>query len=442
MASRGEGLGPTFLKRDEAFHWFNQRYAIVLQPSPSGCRIVEYDEQTGTYCFYQPKDIKNFTAHKMINMDGNFKHAFDFWFHSDSANRYRGVVFDPSASAVQIPSRDGEKPFNLWRGWAYEPRPGRCELFLAHIRDVICGGDKQLSLYVETWLANLFQDPNARPGTAIVLRGGQGTGKGVFANTIGKLLTRAHYLHIASSDLLIGRFNAHFAGKLLVFADEAFWAGDKSAEGRLKALITEDDLVVEPKGRAPFTIRNLVRLIIASNERWVVPAGLDERRYVVLDVSPEHRNDHTYFEDIFQELRNGGYEALLYHFLHEVDSTQLNLRQIPQTQALLDQKVENADSVFRFWWHAVEDRELFEEAQEGGPLVKSLVYSRYAGNGTKTRWKDPKELFWRKTRRLFGDLLRENRTRRGGARIRVVQLPTIDQARQCLMRALNGEVRL
>lgn len=438
MASRGKRLGPPVLTPEEAFSYFHERYGIVLTDS-GDCRIVDFESPNLE--LIKPKGLRDFTVYLQARKGDKLVPAFDIWFQCQEADRYRGIIFDPSQPSKRIRSRNGEKPLNLWKGWPFEPRPGRCELFLAHVHDVICGGDEQLFLYVETWLANLFRCPTERPGTAIVLRGGQGVGKGVFANTIARLVAPAHYLHISGSSLLVGRFDAHFAGKLLAFVDEGFWAGSKEAEGKLKALITEDVLTVEPKGHPPFTIRNLVRLIIASNERWVVPAGLDERRYLVLDVSPERRNDYTYFEAIFQELKNGGYEALLYHFMHEVELTQLNLRRIPQTQALLEQKIAGADSVLRFWWHSVEDGELFEEAQEVGFLVKSLVYSKYAG-GSKTRWPDSSEVFWKKTRKLFGDLIKEGRKRRGGVRIRVVKLPTIDQARECLMRALNGEVRL
>jgi hypothetical protein len=35
---------------------------------------------------------------------------------------------------------------------------------------------------------------------------------------------------------------------LVVYADEAFWAGDKKAEGVLKAMITEDTIQIEMKG--------------------------------------------------------------------------------------------------------------------------------------------------------------------------------------------------
>ena len=45
----------------------------------------------------------------------------------------------------------------------------------------------------------------------------------------------------------------------------------------------------------------------------------------------------------------GGREALLHHLLFEVDCSKVNLRQIPETTALLEQKLETA-SAEQGWW--------------------------------------------------------------------------------------------
>jgi Family of unknown function (DUF5906) len=111
---------------------------------------------------------------------------------------------------------------------------------------------------------------------------------------IGELCPQ-HYVVISQAAQLTGKFNAHFQRALMVFVDEGFWAGDKAGEGALKHLVTDEALLIEGKHRDAFMVRNLSRLIIASNEKWVVPAGIRARRWCVLDVANTHANDRAYF---------------------------------------------------------------------------------------------------------------------------------------------------
>ena len=80
----------------------------------------------------------------------------------------------------------------------------------------------------------------------------------------------------------------------------------------LKALITEPFLTIEAKYQNAIQMPNFVHLMMASNEEWVVPAGLEARRFFVLEVSPDRANDHAYFAALWSEMANGGYEAMLH----------------------------------------------------------------------------------------------------------------------------------
>ena len=237
--------------------------------------------------------------------------------------------------------------YNLWKGFAVKPRPGDCSKFLAHIRENVCGGDPELSDWVLGWFAQIVQYPESKIGTALVLRGKQGTGKTKIGEAIGSLLG-SHYTAVADPRYITGRFNSHLASCLLLHADESFWAGDHSAEGKLKDLVTGDWHLIEYKGKEPIKVRNYTRLFVTGNPDWLVPAALRERRFAVLDVGESHMQDHAYFAAVDEEMNNGGREALL-DFLLRFDLTKVNLRKIPKTGALLDQKVESLSGE-QSWW--------------------------------------------------------------------------------------------
>ena len=102
-------------------------------------------------------------------------------------------------------------------------------------------------------MADAIQNPTDRPGVALVLKGKQGTGKGIFARGFGYLFGN-HFLHLFHGSHLTGHFNSHLKDKLMIFADEAVWGGDKKAEGMLKGLITEPSIPIEMKGKDVFTV--------------------------------------------------------------------------------------------------------------------------------------------------------------------------------------------
>jgi hypothetical protein len=142
---------------------------------------------------------------------------------------------------------------------------------------------------------------------------------------------------ISEGKHLVGAFSGHLHHLAFLFVDEAFWAGDVKAEGRLKVLITENTFTIEPKYFSPFEIRNLLHILMSSNSDWVVPAGKDARRYAVFEVSDKRIDDFEYFDRLNAELNRGGIEAMLYDLLH-IDLRGWHPKMVYKTKALIDQK--------------------------------------------------------------------------------------------------------
>jgi hypothetical protein len=188
-------------------------------------------------------------------------------------------------------------------------------------------------------MARAVQEPDSPGEVAVVLRGKRGTGKSFFAKVLGHLFGR-HFLQVSDSKHLVGSFNAHLRDTVLLFGDEAFFAGDKKHESVLKTLITEESLIVEGKGVDAEAAANFTHLILASNDSWVVPAGLDERRFFVLEIGDGEKQNHRYFKAIKNDLESGGFENLLY-FLLTYDLNDFEVRAVPQTEALIDQKAQS-----------------------------------------------------------------------------------------------------
>jgi hypothetical protein len=119
-------------------------------------------------------------------------------------------------------------------------------------------------------------------------------------------------------------------------------------EGKLKDLVTGHNQFIEFKGKEPIRINSYVRLFVSGNPDWLVPAGFEERRFATLDVGEDHIADKPYFAAIDHEMANGGREALLYHLLN-FDLSTVDLRTIPKTEALLEQKLATLNPE-QGWW--------------------------------------------------------------------------------------------
>jgi hypothetical protein len=181
-----------------------------------------------------------------------------------------------------------------------------------------------------------------------VLRGPEGVGKSKVGEVLGSLLGERYYSPVSEPRYVTGRFNGHLKSCLLLHADEAFWAGDQTAEGKLKDLITGAFQYIELKNHEAIPVRNYLRLLVTGNPDWLVPVSMEGRRFAVLDVGDEHQKDANYFARIDAEMDNGGREALLYYLLN-FDLTQVNLREVPLTSALRDQKLQSL-SPEEGWW--------------------------------------------------------------------------------------------
>jgi hypothetical protein len=215
------------------------------------------------------------------------------------------------------------------------------------------------------------------------MQGEEGVGKGTLANAFGKVFGQ-HALHITHTKHLTGNFNAHLQDCVFLFADEAFFAGDREHSGVLRGLITERDHTIEDKYRRIVKSPNHVHMMMASNDDWIVPASLTDRRFCVLRTSSARKGDTEYFKAINDQLEAGGYEAMLDELLHR-DLSGFDVRRIPNTAARDSQKLRSM-KLHEKWWMEVLSRGYVFESKLGcedffshweSTVAMELLYKSY-----------------------------------------------------------------
>jgi hypothetical protein len=365
---------------EDHIDFLNKKHAVIMLGGKC-CILNEYIDPVfnrPTINFSNIIDLRNRYANKQIpnplaGLRGQLKmiNIVTDWMKSPDRRTYENIVFTPGKSPNGC--------YNLWKGFAVEAVQGDWSLFRNHIFKIIANGQQDIYEWIITWMARIVQDPGGqRPGTSLVLRGGQGTGKGCFFSGFGKIFGN-HFMQINNQKQLTGQFNNHLKDVLFLFIDEGFWAGDKTSEGVIKGIITEDVLMIEPKGKDAVTLKNHINLGMASNDDWVVPSGLDERRFFTIDVSEDQKQNRQYFNALFSELKNGGTEAMLYDLLRW-DLTTADIKTFKKTTAVFNQITETMSPVHKFWYEKLRNGELSSESdwmQKNESIMCFTLYAQY-----------------------------------------------------------------
>lgn len=329
---------------EAAIESLNERNAIVT----IGNKVVVMETwpDGGVSQLWPFEEFKRKHTKQFVMVDGKRKQLADLWLSDSRGRQYDRLVYAMPGSADEC--RPGD--YNGWLGFTVTPSAGDWSKNREHVRRIICSGDDVVFGWLLNWMAALVQWPGRHAFTAVVLRGGQGVGKGHFAHLmLGALFHKQQYLHIIGAGMLTGRFNEHLSGKVLVFADESTWGGDPAAADKLKGMVTESTIPIERKFLPLVEEPSALHIVIASNNDWPIAIPMDDRRFQVMDAADDERQKDGYFAPLRAELASGGLAAMLHDLLaHPVDHHAL--RHPLSTAAKRNIMVQSLTPTQRWWY--------------------------------------------------------------------------------------------
>lgn len=226
---------------DVAVANINKSHALVLAGDKAA--IMKFEE--GPFRLITVAGFRQWFANQQITVGNRVTSIGDYWLTHPQRRQYEGIEFDPGSG------RPGY--YNMFTGFGVEPRAGDCSKFLTHVLENVAQNNKDHYDWIIGFFAQIFQQPKEKPGTALCLRGKMGVGKTIVGQIIGNLLP-GYYQLVSDPRYIVGQFNSHMAQCLLLHADEAFWAGAKSGEGKLKDLVTGDYHLLEYKHVDPIRV--------------------------------------------------------------------------------------------------------------------------------------------------------------------------------------------
>ncbi len=427
---------------DVVLDHMNERFAIVSMGKLQGT-IVDLSDPR------DPVEVKETSLHTLFAdckfplEDAKKPVALSrVWLPWPGRRKVPGIMFEPTGSHKHVPS----DVHNLWQGFPLAAMAGNAhEPLLAHLHDYVAATEAEYQ-FLLAWFADMIQRPGGRCNVHVVLRGEQGAGKTIFADYMAAI-QGSYFLRIADHNQLTGHFNAHLANRILINAEEAFWAGDKRAEGVLKNLCTSPTLTVEGKFQHPISYSNHARILITSNENWVIPAAIGERRWAVFDVRGDHAKDREYWTPI-QEAKHGDGPANLLHFLlhYEYDPAILHLPLMTRGKA--QQTVRSLNTVEGFWYnvltegvrvmpHGDGDDDVFGRSGGIGKEAVYEAYERWCMRGRSRKDPECADMFWRELRPLLPDDAKEFRPRKEGHRARMWWLPSRENCQKAFAKKVD-----
>lgn len=297
----------------------------------------------------------------------------DWWLESDFKTTYRRAVTEPYTDRLC------KGDLNLYTGLKYSEtemqevfrtreRRSKREILIVktmnrHIYEVICQSNMEKFGFLMTMFAKKVREPGWKPKVAIVVQGPEGVGKSVVFEHYLSVFGRYAYIS-HNVENVIGQWNQDLAGRLVVYMDEAYWAGKKSLEGVMKALVTQENLTIRRKYCDELVERNSLMVIMSTNNEHCVPAGRQARRWALFKTAEYLRNNDPVeyderFKRLFDEMDENCLKLWISQFYNEDVFRGRYLKDfgnghafIPQScrDQLDDQKIYNLDSIELFWY--------------------------------------------------------------------------------------------
>jgi hypothetical protein len=229
---------------------------------------------------------------------------------------------------------------SLFTGFAYQQLEGEDPTAVALFMDILracCGDDEDVTNYVLKYFAHCIQQPFEVAGTAIIFSSHlHGTGKDTLVNTVRRIIGR-HSKHYGDDAQFFDSYDTGKEGAILIHLEEACARANKAKASRLKSLITGECIDINPKGVRAYSVPNVARIVMTTNEADPVKLEDSDRRYLIANPSDRlHKKGLAWWASIQEQLKSAAFLRTVGKMLETIDLTGWNTRLLPMTKVKED----------------------------------------------------------------------------------------------------------
>ncbi|GMF39093.1 unnamed protein product [Phytophthora lilii] len=223
--------------------------------------------------------------------------------------------------------------------------------FLTFVKEIIANNDDELYEWLIKWIAHIYKYPNSRTRCALILLSiEEGTGKGTFCDIL-TYLFGIHNIDQSGGSVksFVSERSSHLVGKKFAMVQEmrenkGDYMGCMEA---LKTFITDDYIAVRPLYANKMTVRNLVELIMTTNNENILKTSVEGIRFTVAKVSSARKQNNSYFR-IKEHCRTQSFIDNFATYLMNVDVREGSIKALA-TEALADMAEASQDSIKAYW---------------------------------------------------------------------------------------------
>lgn len=252
--------------------------------------------------------------------------------------------------------------FNLWKPSAFygqdispssEKYAQSAVDKFCHQIDILCDNEEEISKYVINWIAHLIQRPYEKC-KHLCFTSIQGAGKSILWNVLKKIIGGGTFESTNPARDVWGQFNSSLLDNILIILSEVSHKQQgKSAENKLKGLITDATVPVNQKNLGLIDMKSYHRFVTLTNNTDPIKLEADDRRNLVAQCSPEKKSDLIYFEEFEAEFKQHNSLLTLYSFLNNLNIDDFkNDGDPPKTKyhkQMLKMSRDPVDEFFEWW---------------------------------------------------------------------------------------------
>lgn len=248
---------------------------------------------------------------------------------SDAVRIFEGPTWLPNGPRVI--ERGAGRFLNVYEPPTEQPIEGDIEPFLKLATYLV--PDNDVREHLLDWMAFVIQRPDLKPNWHPLLGGIEGIGKDALFAPLRRALGAHNVVTIGPHDL-DNQFNDQIAHRKLGVLNEMLAFRDRRLENTLKqyAAAPPEELSINPKGAARYTVPNVIALVAMTNYRSRgMTLSQNDRRWMPY-WSPAKPLPEDYYRELWQYLEGDG-GLYVWHWLANRDLSGFNAKgRAPDTE--------------------------------------------------------------------------------------------------------------